>query len=271
LATVRWLSAFALLAVGCFSKPTFEARNDAGPGSDSAIIDGSSIDGRAIAGCDWLGTPGLGLLAYLPFDEGSGSMANDLSPLANHGTLSNATWTAGRVNGGVNITGNQYVDLGSAASLDNIGALTVCAWINLNQMTAGAATIADKSANGYVNGWNMYVQQNPNQPLGFLTSAGQSVYGSQPITAGVWTHVCTSWTGTPGTVGIDLYVNGARVNSIIGLDTQPQNSSDASNNLLLGRASGLDDFHLDGKLDEFVLFDRVLSGAEIQILYGCAN
>lgn len=176
----------------------------------------------------------------------------------------------GPVTGAVSLVGNQYVNVGSKASLDNIGPLTVCVWVNLDKAPALAATVADKSANGYVGGWKMYVQAAANNQLGFLTNMGFSVYGSQSVPVAQWTHVCASWDGTTGIDGIELYVNSVKINVVDGQTSSSSSPSDASHDLVLGRASGLNDYPLNGKLDEFILFDHALSEVEIQVLHSCA-
>jgi uncharacterized protein len=94
-----------------------------------------------------------------------------------------------------------------------------------------------------------------------VTGAG----GEQRITAPAqlptgWTHVAVSLAGSTGT----LYVGGQAVAQNTAMTLNPSNLTGA-NNLWIGR-SQYSDPYLDATVDEFHIFDRALSQAEIQSL-----
>jgi hypothetical protein len=59
-----------------------------------------------------------GLVAAYSFDEGTGSVILDSSGMGNTGTISGATWTAGKFGNALSFGGNNYVDLGSGPILN---------------------------------------------------------------------------------------------------------------------------------------------------------
>jgi hypothetical protein len=48
-----------------------------------------------------VGPPTQGLIGYWNFDEGTGTIAHDTSGSGYNGTVNGATWTVGKINGGV--------------------------------------------------------------------------------------------------------------------------------------------------------------------------
>ncbi len=77
-----------------------------------------------------------GLVLYLPFDEGSGTIAKDYSGNGNDGTLCNGatcgvqgpTWTTGKVGGALSFDGvDDYVIVPDSASLNITNAITLAA------------------------------------------------------------------------------------------------------------------------------------------------
>jgi hypothetical protein len=79
-----------------------------------------------------------GLVLYLPFDEGSGTTARDLSGFGNNGTLCNGgtcpaqgpTWTTGKVGSALSFDGvDDYVSMPHSASLGLTEEATLMAWV----------------------------------------------------------------------------------------------------------------------------------------------
>src|SRR5436189_3739506 len=67
-----------------------------------------------------------GLVAAYNFDEGSGLMVNDLSGNGNNGTITGATFTAGKFGGGLSFDGiSNWVTVNDATSLDLTSGMTL--------------------------------------------------------------------------------------------------------------------------------------------------
>jgi hypothetical protein len=255
-----------LFTGGCFSRPEFVPNDDGGTGSDGALT------------CDFSQAPGL--VAYLPFDEVTGTTTPDRSPNAHTGTLHGALalapghrgmamrWTAQ----------NQYVDLGSMSALDQLPAMTMCLWIQPAARSDGLVLL-DKSMNGTYGGWNFYLTSNPTtHGLGFVTRS--AVFQETPRvipTDGTWTHVCATWDGMDaqkvGTMlsGVRLYLDADVIAPDYAEDanrTAP--ASDGPYPLRIG--SGYEvgtDYTYRGLIDDVLLFDRVLDESQIEAVRDC--
>jgi len=71
------------------------------------------------------------LVAWLPLDEGTGTVVLDKTDYWNDGTLGGEpVWVAGRIGGALDLDGvNDYVDWGNKDSLNITGQITLAAWI----------------------------------------------------------------------------------------------------------------------------------------------
>ena len=71
-----------------------------------------------------------GLVGAYSFDAGSGTSAADSSGSANTGTLSGATWAAGKNGNALSFDGvNDWVTIADSASLDLTSGMTLEAWV----------------------------------------------------------------------------------------------------------------------------------------------
>ena len=71
------------------------------------------------------------LVAHWKFDEGKGDRLLDASGHDSHGRIHEATWTKGRIGGGLRFDGaDDYVDVSNSASLNSISKeITLMCWI----------------------------------------------------------------------------------------------------------------------------------------------
>ena len=107
---------------------------------------------------------------------------------------------------------------------------------------------------------------------GALESTNSSVFANG---ASDWTHVgvtVTKGTGTGGTAGYKIYVNGAAVAStqLLGITESQQNSYTSSSSLIFGafNAPGDASLGLDGLIDECAFFDASLTDSEMLAIGG---
>ena len=97
------------------------------------------------------------IVLAMPFDEGKGETAKDLSPHGNHGTLSqNASWGVGRFGNAVQVEPDGYVDAGNDRSLKLYKSdFTLALWVNMDETLFGHrhAFIAQDEGVGDRNKW----------------------------------------------------------------------------------------------------------------------
>jgi hypothetical protein len=202
--------------------------------------------------------PPSDLVGWWRFDEGTGSVASDSSENENTGTISGATWVDGKYGGALSFNGvNNYVNCGSASSLDLNQAVTVEAWVN-PASTNSYQAIVDK---GWDAAYTLMVTNVGTFRFQIRDATGTYRANSPPLTVGVWTHVVGTYNAT--TKSVKIYVNGVL-----------QSSAEAQGAILstayplnIGKAAQYGPA-FNGIIDEVRIYNRALSAAEIQTNFG---
>lgn len=200
--------------------------------------------------------PTNGLVAYYPFNGN----ANDESGNNNHGTVNGATLTTdrnGNANKAYSFDGvDDYINVLQSTSINSLSNnFTISAWINISNYYGNYFPILNKSDAGFTD----TIQYR----LGVLNNNGNSsiegiINLSNNITDNNWFHLVIISEANLERV----YLNGVLVGSgdII-------YSSVTSNDLEIGKDShGLVEY-TNGKLDDIRIYNRALTGTEIQSLY----
>lgn len=171
--------------------------------------------------------------------------------------------TQGRIRGAVDFT-NGKVAVAPTATLNNIPAMTVCAWVYPRSFPVQFPIIVDKSsANDGSDGWNFYLR-NINT-FGLYVNSGDYKERAT-VTLNSWQHLCGTWDGTATTTGIKLYRNGAEATTGGEENTLGAALDDSAFPLNIG-SSGFGSAYMDGLIDDVRIYNRVLSDAEILLLY----
>jgi Concanavalin A-like lectin/glucanases superfamily len=190
--------------------------------------------------------------------------ANDATGRHN-GTLSGgATFAPGKVGQAFSFdpaSGTVIVPDSTALRLSD--QLTIVAWIKTRNTDSDQAIVSKVGGVTGNNGYQFAVSGST--LIGQFNTRGEGwpsarVTSGEIIKPGVWYHV--AWTYDQS--AMVLYVNGvAAAKEVIGPQTITASSSDL-------RISGDDNEHVyfDGLIDEVSLYDRALSSAEIETLYG---
>ena len=219
--------------------------------------------------------PVLGLVCSWPFDEGAGTTANDASGSGNPGTLvNNPAWTTGKINGALSFNGvNNYV---STPSLNLAGtrSVTVALWVNRTYSKAGGHTLFESSANynNSTTGFGFFpddtsVCSSGGMMVGLQGNAGYNLKCYAQPTSGVWHHLVTVLDKSQSAANeVSLYVDGVLQTA------QAQSYSSANTNnfgvnplYLMSRGGSLS--YSAGLIDDFRIYNRALSVAEVQQLY----
>ena len=215
-----------------------------------------------------------GLMAHLPFDEISGTVAYDTSGHGNNGTLVRGpNWTSQSLfNGGVHFNGSLYggdnaVFLGVPA-LTN-AALTVGFWLKPDLFRSNAHLFSFRDSG--TNHSALFLSGIGNIFLQWCTTKGTQLQvppsAAHLTVQGIWYHY--SIVATPSQV--DWYVNGAlyaRLTPPVG-----QTMMTSYTNLVIGNAAdwGNNNYYpscgFQGILDEVKIYDRALGAGEIMSMY----
>jgi hypothetical protein len=147
--------------------------------------------------------------------------------------------------------------------LSQLSQVTIATWVKLNSSTAfqrifdfGVDTntfmyLVNAGSSGGVRFRIVSAPLNKNQVL----------EGVKAIPTGIWTHVAL----TLGDNGVSIYLDGAQVAQQAPAELRPTDVGDTINNFI-GRSPFVDDPYLDGQIDEFRIYNRVLNAAEIRQL-----
>jgi concanavalin A-like lectin/glucanase superfamily protein len=241
---------------------------EAGQGAGAA--DGAHADAANEGGADAAAVVvpvranDAGLVALYQFGESSGTLSADGSGNGETATMVGATFSAGVQGNAATMDGtSQYVAL-APGIVNGLSDFSVCAWVNLNAPVAQHEHIFD-----FGTGSNDYMFLTPNAGTGvlqFAISTGgvnteQMLNGTAPLPSGTWQHICVTLSHSTGV----LYVGGAPVDTNAAMTLNPS-SLGAVTQDWLGRSRFADPF-FSGKIDQFRIYNRALSAAEVLQLF----
>jgi hypothetical protein len=239
------------------------------------------------------GTGDPSLVVWYKLDETTGMTAADSSGNArtamvvNVGSGSAAFSTTHQVGtGALNITSSNNTNGGYIAlpaSLNAMGAttaITIAVWVNIHAgMDRAWARIFDfnnSSSTGYMFLTANQVLTMPNSVRFAISTAGnnaeQVITGPGRLSTGVWHHIAVVLGGTTGTVdgGMvytgTLYIDGAAVATNNAMSLRPSNLGNTMNNWI-GRSAFSQDPYFAGLIDDFRVYNRALTAADITALY----
>jgi Concanavalin A-like lectin/glucanases superfamily/Putative Ig domain len=213
------------------------------------------------------------LLLLLKLDDGTGTTAADSSGNGYDGTLVNGpTWTGGYFNRGLNFpaTASQHVTL-PAGLVNQLTDYTISSWVkvpafvtNTRIFDFSTSTTPGATVGSYMFLTPQYTTTGGNgAKMRFaITTAGYSaekaIISSTALTAGTWAHVAITRSGNTGT----MYLNGVQVGQNTSMTIGPANLGSISRNYL-GRSAYSGDPYLNGSIDDFRIYSRALTAAEI--------
>lgn len=227
----------------------------------AALLVACSSDDPAGPGDTGDGLPTEGLLAYLPFD----GSANDASGNANHGTLAGAaTAVDGLVLGN---NASDYLSL-PASMMDGLGDFTFAAWLRIDVFRNNSHEVISAANAGEDNALIFWYREHTDEWAVGVNNGNLAFAVNSTIEDGAWHHVALVRSGGSAS----LYLDGAKVGGSVSV------GSDALEVDAGGLVFGQDqdsvggDFAADeswaGAMDNLRIYDRALSGIEIEALAG---
>ena len=204
------------------------------------------------------GAAPTGLVGAYSFDGGSGSVLADASGNGNNGTISGATWTAGKTGGALNFDGvNDLVTVRDSTSVDLLTGMTLEAWVRPTANGSWRTVVTKEESSNLVYG--LFSSSDTDRPAGIVSVGAKSnqdiVHGPSAVPVSTWTHVATTYDGS----NVRLYVNGSELASMP-LTGQLRRSNRP---LRIGGNTVWAEW-FQGQIDDLRIYNRALSASELQ-------
>lgn len=198
------------------------------------------------------------LILYLPFDEGDGTTAGDLSQYGNDGELNGAPeWVAGKFGDALKFNGvSDWVEVPHADILAVDTDVTAMAWINAerHEGPGGARWQGILSKGNGPRSYSFYTEI-PSTGLHFSVGGSGSV-SAETVALNEWQHVVAQVIGDAH----KFYINGQLAGEFPGKNPPPGLADTA--NVLVGKTHE-NSRELLGLIDEVKIWNRALDEAEI--------
>ena len=230
-------------------------------GADVSVVGDLRIDGGTFDLSTFKADNGAaGLFAWYEFEND----ATDSGGAGFDGTLVNTpTFTTGQIGQAVNLDGvNEHVDLPNGI-VSTLTDFTIATWVRLDTINAWERVFdfgTGTTTNMFLTGQN----GTTNVVRFAITTSGaggeQHINGTAALPTGAWVHVAVTKSGNTGT----LYVNGSQVGQNTGMTLGPSSLGSTTNNWI-GRSQSPDPY-LDGRVDDFRIYSRNLTGVEVAAL-----
>jgi len=141
-----------------------------------------------------------GLVAAYSFDEDGGTTVVDRSGHGNDGTLINdpSRIADGRSGGALSFNGvDQRVNVPDSPSLDLGKGMTIEAWVRPSDVDGYHAAVFKEDRTQQQEGYALYASNGNGKPTGEVATGQRytTLAGSEPITAGTWTHIAATYDG----------------------------------------------------------------------------
>ncbi len=231
-------------------------------GADVSVIGDLRIDGGTFDLSTFKADNGAaGLFAWYEFEND----ATDSGGAGLDGTLVNTpTFTTGQIGQAVNLDGsNQHVTMptGIVSTLSNF---TFATWVRRD--TTGLWRRIFDYGTGTTAYMFLTAQNGSTNVVRFAITTGgagteQVINGTAALPIAQWVHVAVTKSGNTGT----LYVNGSQVGQNTGMTLGPSSLGNTANNWI-GRSQYAADTYFDGRVDDFRIYNRGLTGVEVAAL-----
>ena len=188
---------------------------------------------------------------------GTGTTWFDLTPNANNGAISGATWDT---NGYFDFDGsNDYVNVPDNNSLEWTTSKSLSVWVNSNNSSGNKGIVA-KTTNASPYGW-ILKQGGSNISFWFSNSSDVAQETSTTtLPLNTWTHIVVTYDGS----NLILYKNKVSSGTLSTSDTPTSSSS----SLTIGRYySNISNYYFNGQISKARVYDVTLTQAEITALY----
>lgn len=201
-------------------------------------------------------------------DEGSGTVAADLSGYGNNGTvLGSAAWVPGRFGTALSFGGaSDMVQVPNSPSLEP-SAISVSGWVSAARSPGAYSYIVAKGASGCMAA-SFALYSGPNGGLDFYVSKQRgTIYARSPDAGvGIWDGNWHLVVGTFDNTRVRLFVDGSEVGSGTLAPGPLEYLLPDSNDLFIGNYSGCTARQFVGAIDDVIVWNGALTPAQVTAL-----
>ncbi len=222
-----------------------------------------------------------GLVSHWTFDN----TANDVSGNGNHGTLMGGPlYTTGKLGQALNfnhsgdLTDNTKVVVPASSSLNDLGQISISAWIYPRSAGEGVqgTVVAKELSAGSNTGWTIDMGNSPVNRVRFLMDySGTNLAKTTPegsLLYNEWQHVMVTWNGSSAASDVNIYIDGVLQATGSGsTDATGTRVFDAAIDLGIGGLAQNNIRDFDGLIDDVRIYNRPLSGLDVNALYALGN
>ena len=202
-----------------------------------------------------------GLVAYLKFDEGEGSVVCDASGNGHDGSVRDARWVPGKVKQALNFEQGGFVEVPDHPGLRLQKDFTITAWINKTRASKKGSSMGIVSKSS-PDGWDydLFMSTSRLEHPAFYSDAFQApdgdieIISAIPVKPNEWHHIAVTRMDDIATLYLDGVVTGTAI--------LPEDLVSSSNNLFIGHDH---DGGFKGSIDEVRIYNRALAIQEISM------
>ncbi|MHC5058393.1 MAG: PA14 domain-containing protein [Planctomycetota bacterium] len=201
-----------------------------------------------------------GLVAHWRFDEGSGTTARDSSGKGHNGRIVGAKWAKGKLSGALEFDGIDDCvtvpysrSFGFGEGID----FTIAAWVKLHRLGRYHGIVSHGPPS---RGWLLYYSTGWGPTLEYGRRVNVKPLRSAVAVPNEWYHIAAVLDRDGNG---QMYVNGQPSGHPVALDGS---SLDTKTEVVIGKCTGKR-VYLDGAVDDVRIYDRALSGAEVEALF----
>lgn len=200
-------------------------------------------------------------IVWYKFNETTGTTASDASGNGNNGTLNGgASFVAGQTTNALSLNGSTgYVSMPSGV-VSSLTDFTISAWVNINTLSTWSRVFDFGTG---TSNYMFLTISSLNYPRFGIKNGGseQQINGMSALPTGAWVNLVVTLSGNTGT----LYVNGTVVATNTGITIRPSDLGSTTLNYI-GRSQFSSDPYFNGLIDDFRIYRRALSSAEVSSL-----
>ena len=168
------------------------------------------------------------------------------------------------------------IDVTHAASIDNLSAMTISAWVNAKSMGESSSGYIISKENNGDGGWLLTLYSTGLYfrvwyDDGTMAHSLQAYSAENTFTSAdfnQWHHIIVTWDGTNLASGVKFYKDNILLSHYVGAETNGVNSriSDSTYNINIGN-NYWQSRTFDGSIDDVRVYSRALSSDEVGDLY----